>query len=466
MFVRNAELELKKWHGGKNRKPLVIRGARQVGKSTLVREFAKRYGIELFEINMERHYRLDEIFATLDVAKILRELEFSCGKGMLDKGLVFLDEIQATPNAIKALRYFYEERPDLAIIAAGSLLEFTLNESGFSMPVGRICYLHLQPLSFEEYLKAIGKNDLSKLISGWLPPEPFPESAHLRLMDHFSDFLLVGGMPEAVAVFASGGGLEACVESHHSILETYRDDFGKYATKIQVGRLRKLLDYVPMAVGEKFSYAHAIPDERAKDVRQALEMLATAGIVTLVHHSDANGLPLGAEAETCVFKPFFLDVGLMNAVCGVRSISLETMRAYRFVNEGKMAEQFVGQQLLTGGDYYRHPRLHYWLRGGRRANAEIDFLIEAAPSIIPVEVKSGASGSLKSLHQFVAVKKSPFALRLDLNAPSLQQISVSALTPGGSKKADYPLYSLPLYLACQAERIAKAKTLRLDSQSL
>jgi hypothetical protein len=115
-------------------------------------------------------------------------------------------------------------------------------------------------------------------------------------------------------------------------------------------------------------------------------------------------------------------------------------------------------KLISGGDYYRHPRLHYWLREGRQANAEIDFLIEAAPSIIPVEVKSGASGSLKSLHQFVAVKKSPFAFRLDLNAPSLQQISVSALTTGGSKKADYPLYSLPLYLACQVERIAKAKT--------
>lgn len=456
MLERKSELELKKWFGGKNRKPLVIRGARQVGKSTLVREFAKRNGIELFEINMERHYRLDEVFATLDVAKILRELEYTCGKGTPEKGLIFLDEIQAAPNALKALRYFYEERPDLPIIAAGSLLEFTLNETKFSMPVGRICYLYLQPLSFEEFLKASGKNDLAKLISEWAPPAPFPESAHLRLIGHLRDFLLVGGMPEAVAVFASGAGFETCAESHHAILETYRDDFGKYANKIQITRLRKLLDYVPMAVGEKFNYARAIPDKRAKDVRQALDLLATAGIVTLAHHSDANGLPLGAEADPSVFKPIFLDVGLMNAVCGIRSISLEAMRDRRFVNEGKMAEQFVGQQLLTVGEYYRHPRLHYWLREGRQANAEIDFLLESAPSIIPVEVKSGASGSLKSLHQFVAVKSSPFAIRLDLNAPSLQQVSVSALTPGGSKKANYPLYSLPLYLASQAERIAKA----------
>ncbi|MFZ2655970.1 MAG: AAA family ATPase [Victivallales bacterium] len=454
MFERKAEFELKKWHESKNRKPLVIRGARQVGKSTLVREFARRYGIGLFEINMERHYRLNEVFASLDIGKILRELEYTCGKGKLDKGLIFLDEIQAAPNAIKALRYFYEERPDLPIITAGSLLEFTLNEASFSMPVGRISYLYLQPLSFEEFLKASGKKDLAELISGWIQPERLPESAHLRLIDHLRDFFLVGGMPEAVAVFASGGGLEACAESHHSILETYRDDFGKYASKTQISRLRKLLDYVPMAVGEKFRYARAIPDERAKDVRQALDLLATAGIVTLAHHSDSNGLPLGAEEDPSVFKPFFLDVGLMNAVCGIRSISLETMKDRRFVNEGKMAEQFVGQQLLAGGDYHRHPRLHYWLREGRQSNAEIDFLIESAPSIIPVEVKSGASGSLKSLHQFVAAKKSPFAMRLDLNMPSRHQVSVSALTPGGLKKADYPLYSLPLYFASQIERIA------------
>ncbi len=201
----------------------------------------------------------------------------------------------------------------------------------------------------------------------------------------------------------------------------------------------------------------AIPDERAKDVRQALDMLATANIVTLAHHSDANGLPLGAETNPSVFKPFFLDVGLMNAVCGICGISIEAMRDRRFVNEGKMAEQFVGQQLLTGCGCHRRPNLHYWLREGRKSNAEIDFLLESASSIIPVEVKSDASGSLKSLHQFVAAKKSPFAIRLDLNAPSLHQVSVSALTSAGIKKVDYTLHSLPLYLACQAERIARSQ---------
>ena len=456
MFERVAENELRKWHGGANRKPLVIRGARQVGKSTLVREFARRSGLQLFEVNLERHSRLDAVFATLDVANILRELQFTCGKGPLDNGLLFLDELQAAPNALKALRYLHEERPDLAVAAAGSLLEFTLNEADFSMPVGRIRYLYLQPLGFDEFLAALGMADLADLTAKWNPPEPFPEAAHLRLLGQLRDFLLVGGMPEAVALFAAGGGLDACAESHHSILDTYRDDFGKYAGKVPVARLRRLLDYLPLAVGEKFSYARALPDEPAKTARQALELLTTAGLVNLVRHSDANGLPLGAEADPRVFKPLFLDVGLLNAACGVRDIPLDTMRDQRFVNEGRLAEQFAGQQLLAGLGRDQRPVLHYWLREGRKTNAEIDFLVEAAPAIIPVEVKAGASGTMKSLHQFMSLRKPPFAMRLDLNPPSLSRVAVKAPTPDGMKDVEYTLCSLPLYLACQARRIAAA----------
>jgi len=211
---------------------------------------------------------------------------------------------------------------------------------------------------------------------------------------------------------------------------------------------------VPLAVGEKFRYANAIPDDRAKDVRQAVELLATAGIIGLVHHSDANGLPLGAEADAGVFKPLFLDVGLMNSVCGVRHVSLDAMRNRRFVNEGKMAEQFVGQQLMAGHGFDRRPILHYWLRDGRQANAEVDFLLEAAASVIPVEVKAGTSGSMKSLHQFMALKQSPFAMRLDLNIPSHQRVSVLTLIGKESRAISYDMYSLPLYMACQIERIA------------
>lgn len=454
MFLRELESEMGCWHAGKNRKPLVIRGARQVGKSTLVREFAKHQGIPLFEVNLERHSRLDAAFATLDIANILRELEFVCGKGPLDKGLIFLDEIQAAPQALRALRYFYEERPDLAVVAAGSLLEFALEELSAAMPVGRIRYLHVHPLTFSEFVTAVGLADLGGLLATWEAGAPFPAAAHERLLAALRDYLLVGGMPEAVAAFAESGSLQACAEVHHSILETYRDDFGKYGTKAQIGRLRRLLDFVPLAVGDKFRYARAIPDNTAKEVRQALDLLAMAGLVHLVRHSAANGLPLGAEADDAVFKPLFLDIGLMNAACGIRSLSMETLREGRFVNEGKMAEQFVGQQLLAGGDPGCRPALHYWLREGRNANAEVDYLMEAGGTILPVEVKAGASGTLKSLHQFAALKNIPLAIRFDLNTPAEQAVSFAALTTHGTKPANYSLLSLPLYLASQAGRIA------------
>jgi len=210
MFQRDAEIALKQWYNGNSRKPLIIRGARQVGKSTLVREFSRRFNLTLFEINLERHARLEPVFATLDTEHILRELEFTCRKGKMEGGIIFLDEIQATPKALKALRYLHEDRPDIPVVAAGSLVEFTLNEADFSMPVGRIRYFYLSPLSFHEFLSAIGATDLADLILGWIPGKPFPESAHERLLGHLRDFLLVGGMPESVARFAATGAFEDC----------------------------------------------------------------------------------------------------------------------------------------------------------------------------------------------------------------------------------------------------------------
>jgi len=179
-----------------------------------------------------------------------------------------------------------------------------------------------------------------------------------------------------------------------------------------------------------------------------------AGIVGLVHHSDANGTPLGAEADAAVFKPLFLDVGLMNAACGIRTLPQETLHDRRFVNTGKMVEQFVGQQLLAGLGGAQRPRLHYWLREGRQSNAEVDFLLEAGGAVIPVEVKAGASGALKSLHQFMALKTPPLAFRLDINPPSRQTVAVAIVIGKESRRVAYPLYSFPLYLAGQAERIA------------
>ena len=458
MFTRTTFTDLSRWHRDPRRKPLIIRGARQVGKSTLVRQWTKEQGLPLFEINLERHVKLDAAFAKLDIPELLAELSFSCGRPVNTGGVLFLDEIQATPHALRALRYLWEERPDLPVLAAGSLLEFAIDAADFSMPVGRVRHLHLGPLGFAEFASALGESDLATLLRTWVIGAPFPVAAHQRLTLLLRDYLLVGGMPEAVAAFADQRQLADAHAIHLSIFDTYRDDFGKYAGRVPLDRLRRVFDHVPATVGEKFRFSRAIPEARAAEVRKALDLLATAGIVHLVRHSDANGLPLGAEADDTAFKPLFLDIGLMNAACGVRTISLEALHDNKFVNEGRMAEQFAGQNLLAGQERVRRPELHYWLREGRTGNAEVDYLVEHDARVIPVEVKAGASGGMKSLQQFMALKASPFAVRLDLNPPSSQQVEALVQTPQGMRSAQYTLHSLPLYLADQVERLVLGNT--------
>lgn len=457
MFTRTLFPDLKAWLTKPDRKPLVLRGARQVGKSTAVREFARREGRPLYEVNLERHAALDAVFAGLDIARILQELSFACGKTVAPEGILFLDEIQATPQALRALRYFREERPDLPVIAAGSLLEFTLDAADFSMPVGRVTQMHMGPLGFTEFLGAMGEDDLAALLAGWTPGQPFPATAHARLLPLLREYLLVGGMPEAVATFARTRAFADCHEVHLSILDTYRDDFGKYAGRVPVEHVRRVFDHVPAAVGGKFGFARAIPEARAAQVRQAFDLLATAGVVHAVRHCAGNGVPLGAEADGGAFKPLFLDIGLLNAACGVRALALEALRDAKFVNEGRMAEQVVGQNLLAGQGFSRRPVLHYWLREGRSANAEVDYLVEAADKVLPVEVKAGAGGSLKSLHVFMAAKQaagaSPLAVRLDLNPPAEQIIETTVVLEGKSRPVRYPLRSLPLYMADQVGRM-------------
>jgi len=453
---RDCETSLDEWLRRDTRKPLIIRGARQVGKSTAVRQFAASQGIALYEINLEKHTGLDPIFARFDVPQILKELELAIGMEIKPgaKGILFLDEIQATPHAIAALRYFYEDRRDLAVIAAGSLLEFAMARQTFSMPVGRVEYLYMGPMGFQEYLSALGESQLVNEIERFTPSEAFLTGAHERLLMRLRDFMLVGGMPEAVASYVAGGSLLRAPAVHQGILDTYRDDFGKYASGEDLARLRRVMEYAAAAVGDKVKYVNINPQWRAAEVRHAIDLLARANIICPVHHSDASGIPLGATADDTVFRLLFLDVGLMNAAYGVTALSLETFKEKRFVNEGRMAEQFVGQHLLHAGPAYQRPTLFYWLREGKKGNAEVDFLLQCAGRIVPVEVKAGAGGSLKSLHQFVAAKDSPVALRFDLNPPSVQTVEHAVVTPDGRTAAlKYRLCSLPLYMVEQASRI-------------
>lgn len=450
---RHAINRLEAWIDTPQRKPLLIRGARQVGKSTLVRLFAERTQRTLHEVDLERHPELDGIFASRDTSRILSELEYLMDRGSIDDhaSLLFLDEIQAAPSAIAALRSLHEDRPDLPVIAAGSLLEFVLADHAFSMPVGRIEYLFLEPMGFEEFLEALDEQSLLELLRTHRITDDFPGTAHNRLLGRLRDYMLVGGMPEAARVFVETGSFAAVGSVHASILETYRDDFAKYGTRSEIDRLRRVYGFVPGAVGEKFKYSRVDSDARSRDVKRALDLLVMARVVRRVTHTDATGLPLGATLKESAFKTYFLDVGLMNAACGIDRLTPEQVAEARFVNEGAMAEQFIAQHLplLAPDDRAFTPT--YWLREGRANNAEVDFVLQLGPDVAPIEVKAGKSGSLKSLLELVSARRYERALRFDTSPPLLQRISHTR--SNGDEPIGFTLLSLPLYMVGQTTRL-------------
>ena len=453
---RFAEKNLLRWLNLSSRKPLVIRGARQVGKSTLVRQFAKKNKLNLFEVNLERFPSLANVFKTNDPDNIIQEIEYICRNGSIrtDKDLLFLDEIQAIPEAIQSLRYFYEEHPNIPLIAAGSLLEFTLAKHNYSMPVGRIQYHFLYPMSFEEVLEAMSQDDLLALLRTYKVGDIFPGSAHTRLLELLRIYFLTGGMPEAVQRFIeSDGDFDEVVDVHSSITETYKDDFAKYSTGSALHMLHRIFEFVPRSLGEKFKYFRVNPDVPSRNIRTALELLVKAQLITKVYHTDGAGLPLGATINERIFKTYFLDCGLVNYICGVTKISLNDLQAASFINKGKIAEQFIAQHLCSLGRATSRKTLTYWLREGKTTNAEVDFLIQLDQSIVPIEVKSGKSGSLKSLLQFAYQKNCSRVVRFDLNPPSFQNINHKLAQAGETVQVECHLLSLPLYLIEQLPRL-------------
>ncbi|MBI2335274.1 MAG: ATP-binding protein [Deltaproteobacteria bacterium] len=457
MIARTLENSLTEWFRKKPRKPLVLRGARQVGKSTLVRNWARQQNLKLAEINLERHPRLDLIFQSNDIPRILRELEVLANLSLaLPNVVLFLDEIQATPHALPALRYFYEEKPDLPVVAAGSLLEFILEKHSFSMPVGRIDYLHVGPLTFSEFLSALGEDQLVKILQGFQLGEKIPEMAHARLLERQREFLFVGGMPESVAVYQNTLSPLEARAVHRSILQTYQDDFSKYNTSQKFHLLlQKILDIFPKIVGQKVKYSKLSSDDRSVDVKMAIEMLTRARLLLPCYHSDCSGLPLKVGRDEKVYKLYFLDVGLFNYLCGLEWSDISKLNLRELVHEGYLAEQFIAQHLAYGSKGLEAPELFYWLRESKLGNAELDFVISLASKILPIEVKAGKSGSLKSIQQFVRQKQVKNTLRFDLNLPTIQPVSHKLTGPfHGGEEISFTLISWPLYLVERVKAIS------------
>ena len=443
--------DLKKWLTKPNRKPLLIRGARQVGKSTLVRQLAESEGLNLYEVNLEQHTELAAAVETLDLENILLEIEYICNRGSIqpEGSLIFLDEIQGMPRMLQCLRYFYEQRPDLVVIAAGSLLEFALAENPFPMPVGRIEYFFMGPVSWEEFLHAKEEPQLCDLLANYELGKPFPQAGHQRLVHLLREYFLTGGMPEAVQLHLNGEDWEVVFDAQNSVYQTYRDDFSKYAQGPALVRLQKILDYLGQGTGRKVKYVQIDSTSQARDIKQALDMIWKAGLVLQVQHSHGDGVPLASQIDPKVFKLYSLDIGILNRICRLDHLNIQRFQEDSFVNESILAEQFVAQQFYFRQTPKQSPELHYWLREGKTGNAEVDFLVQSGQEVIPVEVKSGKSGTLKSLFQFANKKNASRACRFDLNLPSCQNV-VHHTQQG---EITMNLLSLPLYLCHQLDRM-------------
>ena len=393
---------LSQWKDKKHRKPLVLRGARQVGKTWSVNYFARKYFKQQIILDLEKDRNLHRLFGEdLSAGNLKVLIEAYTGRSMVPgETLLFLDEIQTCPRALMSLRYFYEEMPDLHVIAAGSLLEFVMEDSSF--PVGRVEFEWMYPLSFEEFLLALDMESIVPHIPSLTRPKPVPDAIHVKLLEQVKLYAVIGGMPEAVAIFREKRSLPEVASVHKNLSAGYVEDFVKYAPRINRDCLQRVFEQIPQRVGTQIKYSSLDPERRTETIQGCFRVLEQAAVVHPVKSTPAQGLPLGATASSKIFKVVFLDIGLMQHINGLLSRDILLQPDLLAVYRGAVAEQFAGQQLLASGNGSENGRLYYWHRTASSSNAEIDFVLDRQGTIIPVEIKSGPVGRLKSLQIFLA----------------------------------------------------------------
>lgn len=426
---RFIEKDLEAWKSVRFRKSLILRGARQVGKTYVVRKFAKQFS-SFVEINLESQPEYREIFdKDLDAKRIIRDISIKRDEKIVPgETLLFIDEIQANPSAVTALRYFYEDIPELHVIAAGSLLDFAIQKVG--IPVGRVESLYLYPMSFLEFLSATrGRIIIDKVIFN-LPKEPVSEVINKNIIKTLGEYLAIGGMPDVVKCWIEGKDPLRCFVAQHAIIDTYRQDFSKYADRFQIKYVDSVFNSIPIQLGHKFKYSEIEGDYRKRELSPALDLLITAGVAHKVFHSPGQGIPVGAGVDPKCYKVIFLDVALAQAILGLDLGSWFLNPMQQFVNKGEIVEAFVGQELLSYDNPHVKKHLHYWQRNVPGSTAEVDYLIQKGEEIIPIEVKGGAGTTLKSMRMFLDThKKTPHGIRF-----STQNYSVHD-----------KIHSIPLY---------------------
>ncbi|NLB68560.1 MAG: ATP-binding protein [Lentisphaerae bacterium] len=412
---RNIDSDLTLWAGlpANERHPLLVRGARQVGKSSSVRNMSNLFE-NFVELNLEQHRDVHVAFeGTLDPVEILRRLSVILGRPITPGNtLLFLDEVQSCPGALEALRYFYEQLPVLHVIAAGSLLEFALEEIP-SFGVGRIRSLFMQPLSFGEFMVACGENLLWEEICSASPTRPLLKVFHDKSLELLRQFLLVGGMPKSVATYIRARDMLEVMQIIDDLVISFQADFAKYKRRIPSLLLREVFESVAAQAGGKFVFTKAA-NTTIYSVKQAVSLLTMAGLVLPVISTAANGVPLGAEANHSKVKMLLLDTGFTQRLLGLDLTAALFSNDFTVINKGAIAEQFVGLELKKASSVYSPENLYYWCREDKKGNAEVDYVVARDGAVIPIEVKSGGRGSMQSMRLMMEMKKIHRGVRTSL----------------------------------------------------
>lgn len=411
---RKIDHFLLEWKNNKERKALLIRGARQVGKTYSIRQLGKSFKHYL-EVNFEEEKTVKQFFSgSLNPSMLSQKLSAYFAIPIIaEETLLFFDEIQACPEALSSLRFFYEKMPNLHIIAAGSLLELTLSDIP-SHGVGRIHSLFMSPMSFDEFLKAAGEDMLIEIKNNANSNHPIDEVLHQKLIEYLKIFYLVGGMPEVVKEYIYTKNILSCQKKLDDLIETLRDDFAKYKKRSPVQRLKEVFESIVFQTGSKFKYVNIESGSAHNALREALNLIVQAGLAYKIYHTSAQGIPLGAQIKPNRFKVILLDTGIHQRILGLSMADIITAKNVDIINKGHIAELFAGTEIVKHSAPITKPQLYYWQKEKRGSSAEVDYLLQKGTTIFPIEVKSGTRGKMQSIKLFMAEHNIPYGIRISL----------------------------------------------------
>ncbi len=411
-ILRKIDEALLEWKNDDSHKPLLLRGARQVGKTTAVRQLAKSFE-HYIEVNFESDRSIHSIFnEDIEIDVILQQIEFKYRKPVkAGKTLIFFDEIQECPRAITALRFFYEKVQNIHVIAAGSLLEFVFDEiSDFG--VGRIRNLYVYPLSFAEFVNALGNNRAFQFVENASFDNPLPDLVHKSLLEDLKKYMVIGGMPAVVHKYIQTQNLLEVQKEQDDILVTLKEDFSKYKRRVSPEIIRETLHSIAMQTGGKFTYTNSLLGLSYKQSKECVNLLERSKLVVNIECCYANGVPLGGDIKPKMSKLLMLDVGLYLRECALDVSEWILDAPEKFISRGALAEMFVGLELKKNGTPFTNNELFYWRRDIQGSSAEVDYMVQHRNTLLPIEVKSGVRGSMKSLRLLMEEKKIAQALRV------------------------------------------------------